>query len=865
MLDFPTKPTSADFCWTVFASRYAIGSDKGATVQEVPWEFASGWENYCSSQERFSETVIAKDASPGIVHGDCGGWRGLNDVKSCTALVIDCDRSPLAEYAIDDFLDDLNGVRYFFQWRNGKFHLVLPLADPMTLPPLAPNQVQARRRRAIKFFEDAFERTLDETPATANALLHPYAKRTEDERVITRFKDGPSLDLARLLGRLGFQDEVPKERIATPAQEVATTNAVLKVLAAAGLLLSDKDQGGGKYAVRCPFHPDEGHGMTSTVFYAGSNHFWCFHDRCKHRLNVEFLRAIPGMREIAGNISPEFRLELESAVPEVSVAAARDRILQALTEARPYERTATVVRVTTGAGKTRAVAEYLSAYCAPAEEESIGRSAFLATPTNALLREVKERLTIPHRVATGALAVLNDDGSPSCLKFAKAKQLQESGGDVHRLMCAGCEFKEGCPAIAGSRTGEGSLVLTNHALLPSLVRQAHLDGKLPLVVWDESPPFVEMVRVTEEDLDWYIRRFDEEDQRRGVTLDQLAQVTLFSERFRVAWRPLVEAMRRLGSHDALGAAVAEYAATRLADSHFERAEAMLSLAPSSDPWTRIRAAAQGARRVNVSEQMFDALTDASQADVLRASAVQKFLEKLIEVGEAGASLQKQPGAYELSSVTVHGALWKQFGGVILDATAPVHDLKALRPDAHVEDIAVEDKGSNVRIMVQATGLSRTRLAQRGAARREGEIQNVIEHLAGKQREMKKKLKRDVQTLLVTYKSLIPQLPAIPGVEYAHYGNTRGYDGWFQRGFDVFVTVGDPYSNLESDRQAHQLLGVETDIDEYAASRARAELAQAHGRARAPQAKLADGNRLSLHYGRLVPLGWNKNNTLLEEL
>lgn len=862
MLNIPTAEATEEFAWTTFASRYAVGSQAGYSQQTVQWTYEQGWEEYCAQGERYAEKIVAKAASPGLIHGDCGGWHGINDVKTVTALVIDCDRSPLPEEEIERFLSDLGEIRYHFQWRNGKFHLVLPLSEPIRSHPAA---VQARRRKAIQWFSDQWKRQLDATPATANALLHPYAKRSESERVLTRYRvEGPSLDLDRLLARVGYQDPPPnKQYVATEAQSIETTNAVLQCLSDAGLLLSDRDQGGGKYAIKCPFHPDESHGPTSTVVFVESVTFKCFHDRCKYRLKTEFIRAIPGMRELHGNISPSARLELDAAVETVSVAEAQQQILASLAGAKPFDRTATVVRVTTGAGKTRAVAEFLSGYCAPADEESVGRSAILATPTNALLREVRDRLSIPHRTVTGVLAVLDGDGKPSCLKFEKARALQAAGGDVHRLMCAGCEWKEGCPARNGARSGEGSLTLTNHSMVPGLVKEAHGSGRLPLVVWDESPPFVEMVRVTGEDLDWFIRRFDEEDSRRAVTLGMLSKVTLFPERFRVAWRPLIEVMRRLG-RGSLGEAVAEYTATRLAESHLHRAETLLGLTAAAAPWVRIRTTAQAARRVNVSEQMFDQLTDESQADVLRASGVQSFLERLVSVDDG--AIVHQPGAYELSSVTEHGALWKAFGGVVLDATAPIHDLLALRPDAQVIDIAVEDKGSNVRVLVHSTALSRTRLAQRGKDRRDAEIEAVLQHLRTKQREMTRKLERPVRTLLMTYKNLVEELvPELPGTEFAHYGNLRGYDGWFQRGFDLFVTVGDPYANLEAERQAHSLLGVEGDLDDYCAYRARAELAQAHGRARAPQAKRGDGNRLALHYGRLSPLGWSAANTGLESL
>jgi hypothetical protein len=332
----------------------------------------------------------------------------------------------------------------------------------------------------------------------------------------------------------------------------------------------------------------------------------------------------------------------------------------------------------------------------------------------------------------------------------------------------------------------------------------------------------------------------------------------------------VEVLRRMRGAT-LPDAVTEYGATRLCESQLHRAETLLGVPVTTrDTWDRIRAVAGAARRVNVSEQMFDSMSEENQGHILRAETIHRALAALLEDDTA---IRPQPGALEVVCLTEAGKQWRDFGGVVLDATAPVHELLALRPDARVVDIAVRDAADSetVRILTHTPGVSRTALALRGEERRGEALGAVAVSINRNLARLEKRLGRKPKVLVITYKAHVEALRVlvnselVADVDFKHYGNTRGYDGWFQAGFDCFVTVGDPYSNVVTDELIHTYLKVEADLDSFSAYRARSELAQSHGRARSVQAKRGDGVRLALHYGRLAPLDWNSGNCMVEGL
>lgn len=855
------------FYWTAFRDRYAANA-----VFE-----SNSWEDYVRENNTLANTTLPKTSAPGIYHGRVReGRRTADAIVECSALVIDSDKDLLSESDRTALVDSLKGHRFFFASRRGKFHLVLPFKEPITTP----TEIHPRREFALTHFAKRLQRTLDFTTSHINSILHPYTRlpeMLESESVfVASSVEGEPLDLDNLLAEGGYRARPARARQGyvqeTPKQAEGFTSELLKALDKRGLLY-DRGPLSDRRSIRCPFHPDDsrGPGDTSTILFTESNWIHCSHNRCYWKHQPDYWREL-GIS--SGNIPVAVTALLEASVtPRVSLDDAGRQIRKALMAAKPYEHTATVVRVTAGAGKTRAVAEYLDTYCTPKWDSETGdviagRTAFLATPTNALMREVSTRIGVEHRKATGVLAVIDSGGNPLCAKWATAKRLQEAGGDVHRLMCAKCEVRESCGARSGCVTGDGALTLTNHTLLPSLVRASVEAGKVPLIVWDESPSFVEVRRLTFAELEWLLDRFDHEDDPRSrVSLARLADVGLFGDRYRVAMRPLIEVLRRMRGGASWQDALVEYGATRLAESQLNRAESLLNLTAGGDTETRVKRVARGARRVNAADMAFDSMTEENQALVLRAESVVGALGVLVGAGEGEVRIFPQPGALEFAVVTESGRLWRDFGGVVLDATAPVHDLLALRRDASVVDIAVEDAGESVRVMQFTPGIGRRSLGMWDEGRRLlkfGEIAAESASWVGK-------FPGKPKVLVLSYKTFLPEILAVmrerfgDGVDLEghHYGDTRGYDGWFQRGFDVFVTVGDPYANIVSEDRAYELLGIESagvSIDDYCAYRARAEAAQAHGRGRDPVRKKTSGARVHLHFGRLPPLGWDAENT-----
>lgn len=178
-----------NFTWTVFASRYAISSrtaNGGPQAVEVETFIDRPFEEYVKQHQAYSERCIPKDQAPGIVHGLTNGYRGSDDIRTCTALVLDCDNGGDSDPS-SLFADPLLSGPYMYQARlspNGlKWHLVIPFADPESWAKLQPAQITARRRVMIDHLAHTHGIDLDRSTAGAAALLHPYSRRVPTDPV----------------------------------------------------------------------------------------------------------------------------------------------------------------------------------------------------------------------------------------------------------------------------------------------------------------------------------------------------------------------------------------------------------------------------------------------------------------------------------------------------------------------------------------------------------------------------------------------------------------------------------------------------------------------------------------------------------
>jgi hypothetical protein len=169
------------------------------------------------------------------------------------------------------------------------------------------------------------------------------------------------------------------------------------------------------------------------------------------------------------------------------------------------------------------------------------------------------------------------------------------------------------------------------------VKTLREDGRIPLVVWDECPPLVELHAVLVKDIDWMLQQFDEEAVPRPVTLDDLGRVTLFSERYRIALRPLIECLRFVRKKAPRGdvdveALAEDWFRLRHSEAVLGRAEQLAKLSGVGSVWARIRAVADEAEWTNVSTIPFDRMRGDDAERVLRAASIRGGLASLLSEG-----------------------------------------------------------------------------------------------------------------------------------------------------------------------------------------------------------------------------------------
>ncbi len=816
--------------------------------------------------------VFEKGSGPAVMTAFTPNHRRRNEDFTAeavvTGLVIDLDDGVPSLEPIRAMLARLRAqdVAYHFQWRKAattyKIHVILPYAEPA--PAKDPSTIREQQAALTqRILPEGIP--FDYATTKAAGLCYLMTPRPgSQERVNTEIHFGANaLDFVAMYPPW-LQGETRRKRSRAEA-----TNETKIILGA--MEVNEWVESKGAWDVTCPV----GHGddyKSKTYLYPHGT-ISCMAGKCQGKPLAWFLSHLPDdVREqvIASSVTP-LKLELARVEPKVTVAQAHDSMREALADNRAIEGHATVVQVSTGAGKTRAIAEYLNMYSAPfeGERDSSGLSAVLAVPTNALLREIEPRLTVPHVRKFGVLAVLNDDGTPACKKFALAKSLQDSGGNVHRLLCSHCEYREDCPARNNATVGDGSLTLTNHALMPTVAQKLLERGRHPLLVWDESPQWVETGNVTLKDLEWLTLEFDREAKPpRGMDalLDAMVDVKLFSDRYRGAVRPVLEALRWIRSafqgiiscHEA----VQQWAATLGNGMVLAKARDATGIEKSGDAWKDLMACFAAAAMLNHSEMGFDGMRGDTQQRVLRAERIMRVLGLM--AGEDAVLVLDQHHV-SISSLTASGALFRKYGGVVLDATANLAELRRLRPDLRPVTLRVADSGETERYLQHLPGLDRKSLKHRPER-----LTQCVSHAKSSIARWAKAGRVEAKTVVFTYMAYAKTVQEQwPEAEVGYFGNTRGYDRFFQEGFNTFVTLGDPVTNLSAlALQWRVLTGavpVSNDVEwqRYIAASAESELAQAHGRARNPQALKGRGGRLHLHYGRKVPAGWDSETTRVD--
>lgn len=844
----------ADFKAFAFAGRFAT---KGESL--------TGWDQYIQLHDEALNTQFEKGNGPGIMHAisETGG-RQTQDVSHITALCIDIDTQaidPNPFFSVCDWLKN-NDIAYLAQWRDAgytyKFHLVLPLAQAYPV-----YDGKAVREFRIELFERVLrgKYVADNAPAAVNQLLYTYTMRPGALSPDQEYHFGSkALDMVGMYPP-SVQRAARKRRVVGTESDATAEAHILKKV----LTIYEWVESKGAWDVKCPV--DHGEDYHSKTYLYPSGHISCMAGKCQGKPTAWFISYLPEelQTEVLDAGAHRLRNELAQRTMQfVPLDAANAKINEALHATSPVERHATCIQVSTGAGKTHAIAKHLNSYSAPYEDESVssGKTAVLALPTNSLLDEVRNRIHIPHRRMVGVLAVLDNDGKPACKKYEQAKKVQEAGGNVHRLLCSHCQYRDDCEARKGTKTGTGSLITTNHALMTTAATEFHSKGRHPLLIWDESPKWVQTATLNNRDVEWLLHEFDKEARPLKDVLASMIEVKLFSDRYRIAVRPLLEIVRKI-----ISAPVGQYkpsdVATMWAKTPVNRVISMRGLSAvglePQEPWADVIACFTNAFRLNTIEMGFDGMRSDTQEKVLRAERIMNALSVM-----SGEDCVVHRAEYFLvvASLTPEASLFREYGGIVLDATANIAELTALRKDTSITRIYVQDAGSVERYVVTTPGLSRTALAADTStlAKTVDNAKKQAAKWARGQNILKPKV------AIFTYKDRVEEVQRLwPEADVAYYGNTRGYDRWFQEGFDIFITIGDPISNLGSLALQWTVLTGNAPVDgdvsfqAYVAASAESEAAQAHGRARDPQAKRGAGGRLHMHFGTRIPAGWSFDN------
>lgn len=856
----PAKPGPEEFGFTVFKH---LRAPQGAGYVQS-FRLYSDW--------LLEETLTTKhkDKSRLVLHSRTdNGRRRLSDLRSYEAWAVDCDEATARP---TEFLAELREAdcSFVYQERDGrgdgkplKYHLIIPLAEPHFWDGTDPAAVLAgvndwtARIRALRGWLDLRTgQTHDSAMDRPNQGLRPYHRRPDDVRTTVSQEahiGENALDMGALLVEIGY---VPQTATRVRAREVDT--AALKAFG--HLIKSEAPKRLGGWYIQCP--ADHGEDHASKTWLRPDGTVKCLAGRCLNKPQSYF-RELLRERERATLVSAQVerasarlaRAQRGAAVP-VGLDEAAGAIGAALGAADPLEAVGHVVRVTPGAGKTHAAARFLESYTTGEDGED-GKTAVIAFPTNALLREVERTVTTPHRVRTGVLGVVNDDGAHACMKWRVASEVQAAGGNVHKLLCARCEFKDGCPARDLSNRGAGSLVMTNHALLPSVVKELRSRGRLPLVVWDESPEMVSASLLTWTDLLRLRGRLlqDATPSGAGDMFGALRRFPVWGEAETAGRLFAVDLLLSMRPRDGggvvsldLAGGVEAFCRTQAHKARLRSLRARVGLSVvGPDQAVTVGEVREAMTAAGAAESGAATPYDQLSAGERRAHAAAWRVGGLVDAALVeGARLRGGAGGIEVTSLTEAGRLWRQGGGVVLDATASRTLLGAVRGAGgatRVTDVAVQDAPGVSREWVYVEGLSRTALKGEGSDSVLRRVADDIRLAVGGER-----------TVVFVYKDILDHEAFKglgPNVSLAYFGNVRGYNNYYREGYSRFVTVGDPVSNIGTLDSVASFLNA--DPDALASEGAAGELTQAHGRAR--DVRDVPHKRTHTHYGKQLPMGW----------
>jgi hypothetical protein len=877
-------------------------STKGGSVEEPGTgsrrEVLFG--EYAAEAARYAASAIRPKRKGRVVSHGLSRHGGSLDAEceARTALFGDADEvggwEPL-KAALEEA-----GLAAVFQESGGsrpgkpRWHVEMPLARPLT-PDESRQDWKAQHYRpelgfilgllsevgVLNFQQDG---KIGFDPATDRLLqvMEVGCRRVQSAPVPqTVAVHGRALDWNKLLELTGYI--APPQRPRRPALVNSTgpvTTAapnpngpdlpLVRAFAHDGLVVRHRS---GKSDVLCPFefeHSSSTPGDTSTViFHSGElGRFFCSHAHCAGRDRRDVVaRLSAGAREVLerargmlGRVRLRDQLRVQGqrarGSKPVRLGEVEEVIGDVLRTARVGE--LVVVIVPPGGGKSRA-----------SQRRVVFQGhGIYAVPTHRYGDEVERNfmaMQAKFQRRRGVLSARDAKGGFACTRTAAAAEIQRVGGSVPQLVCRRCPDRKQC--VAGSPTGAGDIILLTH----QLVLQARARRPGEMVIIDECPQLTEEVVLSAGQLaecelllagEFLFDTFDASYSLAmrlwvGVltsaecgdrSLDE-AGTAFFSS---TAGRKLLDEVLALGRPLQWGTAGAPPVAGMLP-------HVLNMIQAYARPRTEtIRAAESGVPLAEVKRG--DSRLQRA-ADGLRLMRPLRALAE--QVRERGESAVRWRGRRLVVRVLTPIAQDLQTnGGVVLDATPDLDELRALRGDLRVVEVAVADAAPVVRRVVYVAQAARKHLLRRG----EPEWTSLRRLMEGALDSMKrqgakrllvvsfKQVENGLRTAANPCADLLERWKAEGGeIAFAHFGAQRGLNEW--REFDGCATLGDPWPTVDQFTERAVELGI--DENEFLRSFVARELAQAHGRLRAPSRTRP---AIMMHFGTVAPLGWHEGNT-----
>jgi hypothetical protein len=609
-------------------------------------------------------------------------------------------------------------------------------------------------------------------------------------------------------------------------------------------------------------------------------------------------------------------LDARGVFTEVPAADAAALVHRALEGARMGLH---VVRVTEGAGKTRATMEFLRARAlAAAGYESVPSAAktVYVAPSHAVAAEVAAHLAGTRSIyRRGPLAVRLADGAPACAfhvplsRLVAARHAATTWCDGHGMGHKGsdspCAHREGCPAVAGAEVDLGcagrtpAVFVTVHALLHEALGWA---GEGALVVIDEDPAAVEAVAVSRADLEAAAAAADSFTKGEAFRAPILRALAAGLERGEIptvnplqsvfargaaslegddGWRETTgpEAFPSRDPGELLGsyAVRAVWREKQLPDggSTWQRRPAWAPR-PTKRERQKVFQGVPSAAFEKASTT--HALVARLVAGVVRAAppGVRDHSERaVVSVEVAPQDPTRRLLRAVIASPSVAAALQRSGPTVLLDATADLAVLSALaQGDVPATEIRVADGAPVTRRLLYWSGASRQAVFAGDLVRWDGGLARYLGEA------LRQACAAGRTIALFTFKPLADVLrPAWEGRDGAdptalaraagggaagaalrlgHYGAARGRNDWLD--CDALVSVGDPRPNLGATRAVAAVLGLAAEHQAVYRRATAAEVSQVGGRLRGPWRAAP---ALHLHVGTVPASSWDRRAEVLE--